>query len=47
MICNSTNVFNPGRSGSEQDVRESLLNIISKKTNRVLVTSFASNVAHQ
>ena len=45
MICDSTNVFNPGRSGSEQDVRESLLNIISKKINRVLITSFASNVA--
>ena len=45
MICDSTNVFSPGRAGSESDVRESLLKIVEKKTNRVLVTSFASNVA--
>ncbi len=45
MICDSTNVFSPGRAGSEKDVRESLLNIISKQKKRVLVTSFASNVA--
>jgi len=45
MICDSTNVFNPGRAGSESDVRESLLNIMETKLNRILVTSFASNVA--
>ncbi len=45
MICDSTNVFSPGRAGSELDVRTSLLNIIEEKKNRVLVTSFASNVA--
>ena len=45
MICDSTNVFSPGRAGSESDVRESLLKIVEKKTNRILVTSFASNVA--
>ena len=45
MICDSTNVFSEGRAGSELDVRKSLLNIIEKKTNRVIVTSFASNVA--
>ncbi len=45
MICDSTNVFSPGRAGSEKDVRESLLNIISNQKKRVLVTSFASNVA--
>ena len=45
MICDSTNVFSPGRAGSEQDVRESLLKIISNQKKRVLVTSFASNVA--
>ena len=33
MICDSTNVFNPGRAGSESDVRESLLKImLTKKT---------------
>ena len=45
MICDSTNVFSPGRAGSELDVRTSLLNIIEEKKNRVLITSFASNVA--
>ena len=45
MICDSTNVFSPGRAGSESDVRESLLKIMETKSNRILVTSFASNVA--
>ncbi len=45
MICDSTNVFNPGKAGSESDVRESLLKIIENKKKRILVTSFASNVA--
>ncbi len=45
MICDSTNVFSPGRAGSEADVRESLLKIMETKTKRILVTSFASNVA--
>ncbi len=45
MICDSTNIFSPGRSGSESEVRESLLRIMEIKTNRILVTSFASNVA--
>ncbi len=45
MICDSTNVFSPGRAGSEKDVRESLHKIISNQKKRVLVTSFASNVA--
>ncbi len=45
MICDSTNVFDPGRAGSESDVRESLFNIMENKSKRILVTSFASNVA--
>jgi len=45
MICDSTNIFSPGRAGSESDVRDSLLKIIEVKKKRVLVTSFASNVA--
>ena len=45
MICDSTNIFSPGRAGSESEVRESLLRIMEIKTNRILVTSFASNVA--
>ena len=45
MICDSTNVFSPGRAGSESDVRKSLLKIMEKKEKRIIVTSFASNVA--
>ena len=45
MVCDSTNVFSPGRAGSESDVRENLLKIMEKKDKRIIVTSFASNVA--
>ncbi|MDP6681338.1 MAG: ribonuclease J [Pelagibacteraceae bacterium] len=45
MICDSTNVFNSGRSGSELDVRNSLLKIMINKQKRIIITSFASNVA--
>ena len=45
MICDSTNIFSPGRAGSESDVRDSLLKIMEIKTKSILVSSFASNVA--
>jgi len=45
MICDSTNVFSIGRSGSELDVRKSLLNIMGRFKKKIIVTSFASNVA--
>ena len=45
MICDSTNIFSPGRAGSESEVRDSLLRIMELKTKRLLITSFASNVA--
>ena len=45
MICDSTNIFSEGRAGSEKDVRESLLKIIENKNKKIIVTSFASNVA--
>ena len=45
MICDSTNVFSMGRSGSEMDVRKNMLNIIERLKKRIIVTSFASNVA--
>ena len=45
MICDSTNVFSPGRAGSESDVRDSLLKVMETKQKRIIVTSFASNVA--
>ena len=45
MICDSTNVFSPGRAGSELDVRNNLLKIMTRIKKRIIVTSFASNVA--
>ena len=45
MICDSTNVFSEGESGSEGDLYESLNEIISSKKGVVAVTLFASNVA--
>tara|TARA_B100000575_G_scaffold282302_1_gene273826 strand:+ start:3452 stop:5110 length:1659 start_codon:yes stop_codon:yes gene_type:complete len=45
MICDSTNVLSAGRSGSELDVRKNLLNIMDRLKKRIIVTSFASNVA--
>ena len=45
MVCDSTNVFSEGRAGSESDVRESLLRIISNLKKKIIVTTFASNVA--
>ena len=45
MVCDSTNVFVEGESGSEGVVRENLIKLISSLTGRVAVTTFASNVA--
>ncbi|RPG97688.1 MAG: ribonuclease J [Candidatus Pelagibacter sp. TMED106] len=45
MICDSTNVFSHGKSGSELDVRKNMLNIMSSLKKRIIITSFASNVA--
>ena len=45
MVCDSTNVFSAGRSGSEMDVRNNMLKVIDRLNKRVIVTSFASNVA--
>tara|TARA_Y100001936_G_scaffold238774_1_gene270982 strand:+ start:2430 stop:4088 length:1659 start_codon:yes stop_codon:yes gene_type:complete len=45
MICDSTNVFSAGRAGSELDVRKNLLKIFERLKKRIIVTSFASNVA--
>ena len=45
MICDSTNVFSFGKSGSELDVRKNILNIMQRLNKRIIVTSFASNVA--
>ncbi len=45
LVCDSTNVFVPGGSGSEEAVRESLIELIATKRRRVAVTCFASNIA--
>ena len=45
MICDSTNVFSMGRAGSEMDVRKNMLSLIERLKKRIIVTSFASNVA--
>lgn len=45
MICDSTNVFVEGESGSESDVRTSLTKIIGDCKERVVVTTFSSNIA--
>ena len=45
MICDSTNVLSHGRAGSEADVRINLLKLMSNLKKRIIVTSFASNVA--
>ena len=45
MVCDSTNVLNKGRSGSESKVRNNLTKIIKDIKSKVFVTSFASNVA--
>lgn len=46
LVCDSTNVFNPEASGSEGEVHRELLEEVRRhKGKRVLVTTFASNVA--
>lgn len=45
MVCDSTNVFVEGATGSEAEVREKLTQVIARCTGRVAVTAFASNVA--
>jgi len=46
MVCDSTNVFSPGVSGSEAGVRTELEKLIGEYKGRtVAVASFASNVA--
>ena len=45
MICDSTNVFVDGESGSETSVREALTPLIKSLKGKVAVACFASNVA--
>lgn len=46
LVCDSTNVFESGRSGSEGVIRKNLIDLIAKfPGKRILVACFASNVA--
>ncbi|WP_084418808.1 ribonuclease J [Henriciella litoralis] len=45
MVCDSTNVFVDGESGSEATVRKNLIELIGSLEGRVAVATFASNVA--
>ena len=45
MICDSTNALRPGESGSEAEVRTSLIDLVGRCKQRVVVACFASNVA--
>ena len=45
MIGDSTNVFTPGTSGSEGDLRKSMIKLVGEQKKMVAVTTFASNVA--
>ncbi len=45
LVCDSTNVFVEGDSGSEHDVRAELKQTISGLKRGVVVTTFASNIA--
>jgi ribonuclease J len=45
LICDSTNVFEPDRSGSEGELLEGLTRLIAGCEHRVIVTCFATNVA--
>ena len=45
MVCDSTNVFVEGESGSESDLLGTLTDLVGRCDGRVVVTCFASNVA--
>ena len=45
LVCDSTNVFTPGKSGSEADLLDSLSQLIGECQGRVAVACFATNVA--
>jgi len=45
IVCDSTNVFSPGHSGSEADLAKALTEIIGASEGKVAVACFATNVA--
>ena len=44
LVCDSTNVFSEGTSGSEALVRDHLIELVASRKGRVAITAFASNV---
>lgn len=45
MVCDSTNVFVPGHTKSEADVRRKLIDVVGGLKQRVSIACFASNIA--
>ncbi|MCF8879134.1 ribonuclease J [Hyphobacterium sp. SN044] len=46
IVCDSTNVFSEGTSGSEGEVRKHLIELVGEhRTGKVAIAAFASNVA--
>lgn len=45
IVCDSTNTFSPGHSGSEADLADNLTEIIQNSPGKVAVACFATNVA--
>lgn len=45
LVCDSTNVFTEGHSGSEGELRQSLVDLIAGCPKMIVVTTFASNLA--
>ncbi|MCF8462508.1 MAG: ribonuclease J [Rickettsiaceae bacterium] len=45
LVCDSTNVFNQQKSGSEGELRKSLVDIVAGCPKLVVVATFASNIA--
>jgi ribonuclease J len=45
VVCDSTNVFSEGWSGSEGELEDSIYKVIKNHKERVLISTFASNIA--
>lgn len=45
LVCDSTNVFSRGTSGSEGEVHDALIPLLRDKPGRIAVTTFSSNLA--
>lgn len=45
VVGDSTNACKPGKTGSESDCYQGLLNLVKQQPNRVIVSCFSSNIA--